>query len=87
MKKCFQLLALQTGKLLFLVFLLLFAVNKTAAQDSSQTAPGFTLGVFSHIENEGQTSIDLLDSAGINYIVDDINDVTGNTSFNLIGHK
>ena len=89
MIKCFQLLALQTGRLLFLFFLLLFAVNKTAAQDSLQTASGFPLGVFSHIKNDdpSSTSIQLMEDAGINYIVDEINEVTGNTSFNLMGIK
>ena len=47
MKKCFQLLALQTGRLLFFSLFFLLAVNKTAAQDSSQTTGReFVVGSF-----------------------------------------
>jgi hypothetical protein len=79
-KKNFYLLLVSMVYLIFYSALLI-------AQGGSQTPSGFPLGVFSHIENEGQTSIDLLEDAGINYIVDDINDVTSNTTFSLMGHK
>ncbi|GBD87125.1 hypothetical protein BMS3Abin03_01051 [bacterium BMS3Abin03] len=67
MIKCFQLLALQTGRLLFLVFLLLFAVNKTAAQDSLQTAQEFPVGAFlSH--KPSQIILSSYDYSGLNTV-------------------
>lgn len=53
------------------------------AQDSS----GFPLGVFSHIkdDNPTSTSIQLMEDAGINLIVDGINDETDDIPFNLVG--
>ncbi len=72
--------------LISMVFLIFYA-TELIAQGSSQTPSGFPLGVFSHIENEGQTSIDLMVDAGINYIVDDKKDVINNTAFNIMGNK
>jgi len=67
MKKCFQLLALQTGRLLFFSLLLLFAVNKTAAQDSSQTALEFTVGAFLS-RSPSQEVLNTFDSSGMNAV-------------------
>ena len=70
---------------LFLSVLFFLISSKILFAQEAPSSSEFPFGVFSHIEN--QQEIDLLQQAGMNYIVDGINDLTQNLSVNLMGVK
>ncbi|MBK7378524.1 MAG: T9SS type A sorting domain-containing protein [Ignavibacteriales bacterium] len=75
----------RVNQFLFLSVLFFLISSKILFAQETPSSSEFPFGVFSHIGN--QQEVDLLQQAGMNYIVDGVNDLTQNLSVNLMGVK